>query len=275
MALYAIGDVQGCFESLQALLDKIKFNKNRDRLWFTGDLVNRGPQSLEVLRFVKQLGEKAVTVLGNHDLHLLAISQDHAQLKNHDTLEDVLRAPDKQELLDWLRRRPLMFTSPELGISLIHAGLLPQWTIKQARLLANEVEQALRRNNNDQFFANMYGNEPNCWNDDLKDWERLRIITNSFTRLRYCDAEGHMDFECKGPPGTQSRRLLPWFEVPGRRTEPETLVFGHWSTLFSGQHGRSIALDSGCLWGGRLSAIQLDQSPYSFTDVKCKQHHTP
>ncbi|GMR18864.1 MAG: symmetrical bis(5'-nucleosyl)-tetraphosphatase [Gammaproteobacteria bacterium] len=275
MAVYAIGDVQGCFKALQSLLNKIRFDKNRDRLWFTGDLVNRGPQSLEVLRFVKSLGSRAVTVLGNHDLHLLAISRGHATTKEHDTLGPVLDAPDKDELLNWLRSRPLMFSDLELGISLIHAGLLPQWTIEQARLLAKEVECVLQGSKLDSFLENMYGNKPDCWSENLKNWERLRIITNSFSRLRYCDAEGRMDFHNKGAPGTQPAGLIPWFEVPGRRTKQETLVFGHWSTLPVNRYAGCIALDSGCLWGGRLTAVRIDTIPYNYIDVECKQHHKP
>lgn len=259
MAIYAIGDVQGCFQELTALLEKIQFNFNEDTLWFAGDLVNRGPHSLEVLRFVKQLGDKAVTVLGNHDLHLLAIAHGHSKLRKDDTLKPILNAKDRDQLLSWLRHRPLMHFDKKLNIGLIHAGLPPQWTVKQAQGYSLEVEEALSRKNYKSFFANMYGNQPDLWSNSLSGWDRLRFITNCFTRLRYLDGKGRLCLKAKGPVDSQSNGHIPWFQHSERRSKgKKRLVFGHWSTLgFYDQEG-VVAIDTGCVWGGKLTAVRLD-----------------
>lgn len=270
MATYVIGDVQGCFAALQALLDRIGFDARRDTLWFTGDLVNRGPQSLEVLRFVRDLGERAVTVLGNHDLHLLAVAAGASRHKARDTLEAVLAAPDRDELLAWLRRRPLVHHDPALGWLLVHAGLLPQWDVAQALALAHEVQSLLADRAAAGFFAHMYGDLPDHWRDDLQGVERIRVIINACTRLRYCDLEGNMDLRHKGRPGTQPPDLLPWFAVPTRRTRGTRVVFGHWSTLGRFQGEGVIGLDSGCVWGGSLSAVRLDGGEPRFVAVPCE-----
>lgn len=273
MAVYAIGDVQGCFDALRALLDKLHYDPAADTLWFTGDLVNRGPQSLEVLRLLTSL-PRLYTVLGNHDLHLLAVAAGQAARKN-DTFDDVLGAHDREALLGWLRARPLLHHDQQLGYTLVHAGLLPQWDLDTARRLAVEAEHAIAASPHNQLFAHMYGDAPDQWRDDLAGWARLRVIINAFTRLRYCDAQGRMDLQAKSRPGTQPAPLLPWFEVPGRKSRGVRLVFGHWSTLGAGVRDGVLALDSGCLWGGSLTAARLDAEYPEFADVRCAQQQAP
>lgn len=271
MSVYAIGDVQGCYDALRRLLDALHFDAGGDRLWFTGDLVNRGPDSLKVLRYVLGLGERAVTVLGNHDLHLLAVAQGRARIKKHDTLDELLAAPDRERLLDWLRRRPFLHHDPDLGYTLVHAGLLPQWDLPTAQRLAYEAGQALAGDEAGEFFAHMYGDLPDHWRDDLQGFDRLRVIVNAFTRLRYCDLEGNMDLRLKGAPGTQPAGMLPWFQVPHRLNRNLRIVFGHWSTLGAVQGDGVICLDSGCLWGHELSAVRLDTPEVIWTRVPCPE----
>lgn len=261
MATYAIGDVQGCYGELMALLDLIRFCPRTDTLWFTGDLVNRGPNSLAVLRYVKSLGERAVTVLGNHDLHLLAIYSGHSKLRKDDTLSEILNAEDCDELLTWLRHRPMLYRDAGLDISLLHAGLPPQWTMEQAQQCAIEVESILRGDRHSKYFENMYGNKPGRWKPSLTGWDRMRFITNCFTRLRYVDSDGRLCLGAKGPIGSQPLGCMPWFLHPARQTQEATCVFGHWSTLGFYQGDGVIALDSGCLWGGKLTAARLDMEP--------------
>lgn len=256
MALYAIGDVQGCFGELQSLLEKLHFDPARDRLWFTGDLVNRGPRSLETLRFIRALGDAAVTVLGNHDLHLLAVAHGVSRTKRRDTFGDVLGAPDRDELLDWLRHRPLLHS--EGGFHLIHAGLPPQWTLYDAARFSGEVESCLRGEDYRSLLQHMYGDKPDLWSESLAYWERLRFTTNCLTRLRYCDIHGRLDFRQKGPPGSQPGNLLPWFQVPGRLSAGADILFGHWSTLGFFAGNGVFCLDTGCLWGGELTALRVD-----------------
>ena len=274
MAVYAIGDVQGCFDALRALLDKLHYDPSADTLWFTGDLVNRGPQSLEVLRLVAAL-PKGQTVLGNHDLHLLAVASGQATRKNTDTFGDVLAAPDRDTLLDWLRSRPLLHHDPQLDYTLVHAGLLPQWDLATARRLAAEAEQAIVRSGHNALFTHMYGDTPDHWQDNLAGWARLRVIINACTRLRYCDAAGHMDLRPKGRPGRQPPHLMPWFQVPGRASHASRVVFGHWSTLGVHHADGVVGLDSGCLWGGALTAVRLDTEAPVFTAVACTQRMAP
>jgi bis(5'-nucleosyl)-tetraphosphatase (symmetrical) len=272
MAVYAIGDVQGCYPALMKLLAQIGFDSDRDRLWFTGDLVNRGPLSLEVLRFVKGLGERAECVLGNHDLHLLAVGAGAARLKKRDTLDDILQATDRNELLHWLRMRPLLHHDDDLGYTLIHAGLLPFWNFADAQRLAHEAETVLRGDKVDEFFHHMYGDLPDHWNENLRGVDRLRVIINAFTRLRYCDLEGNMDLRPKGPPGSQPPDLMPWFQVPGRRSQEFKIIFGHWSALGLWNGNGVIGLDSGCLWGRSLSAVRLDSLPLEFFRIGCEPY---
>lgn len=256
MADYAIGDVQGCFGELRLLLDKMAFDPGRDRLYFVGDMVNRGPQSLQTLRFIKSLGGAAAAVLGNHDLHLLAVAFGVSKTKHRDTFGDILGAPDREELLDWLRRLPLLHSAGEFY--LIHAGLPPQWDMRAAARCAREVEEALRGDGAAEFFAHMYGDAPERWSEDLQGFERIRFITNCLTRLRYCDAEGSLNMREKCAPGGQAAHLLPWFRVPGRASEGAKIVFGHWSTLGFNVENNCYCLDTGCLWGGELTALRLD-----------------
>jgi bis(5'-nucleosyl)-tetraphosphatase (symmetrical) len=268
MAVYAIGDVQGCLDPLRRLLTQLGFGVTRDTVWFTGDLVNRGPDSLAVLRFVRGLGAAAVTVLGNHDLHLLAVAAGAAPRKALDTLDEVLTAPDREELLAWLRGRPLLHHDAALNYTLVHAGLLPQWDLADAQRLARETERALHERTA-EFFQHMYGNLPDHWREDLGGYARLRVIINAFTRLRFCDLEGNFDLRQKGAPGSQPPDLLPWFRVPGRRSARLRVVFGHWSAL--GRHcaDNVIALDSGCVWGRTLTAVRLDSAAPEFFEVAC------
>jgi len=275
MAIWAIGDVQGCYKPLQKLLEKIEFDRDRDTLWFTGDLVNRGPKSARVLRFVRGLGDRAITVLGNHDLHLLAIASGHSKLRGNDTLMDVLDAPDREELLGWLRRRPLIHTDPELGYTMVHAGLLPQWNLRLSHQLAEEIEAHLQSDNYADFFPHMYGDKPNHWHSSLQGWDRLRLITNVFTRLRFCDADGYADFFQKGNPDKVDDNLMPWFQVPGRKSEGSRIVFGHWSTLGLVRGTDYLCLDTGCLWGGKLTAARLDADGAPTVSQKCKKQQTP
>ena len=268
MAVYAIGDLQGCFSELQHLLELIEFEPGADTLWFTGDLVNRGPHSLETLRFVHALGEQAVTVLGNHDLHLLAAAFDPGHANRNDTMLPILRAPDRDELLHWLRHRPLLHHDNSLGYTLIHAGLPPDWDLAQAGEHARELETVLQDDSYADFFEHMYGNHPDRWSDDLQGWDRLRVISNCFTRLRFCDAQGHMALQEKGPPGSQPKAFKPWFAHAHRNSRTLRIIFGHWSTLGPCTEPGIFPLDGGCVWGGELSALRLEDQPIRVS-VQC------
>jgi bis(5'-nucleosyl)-tetraphosphatase (symmetrical) len=251
MATYAIGDVQGCCDELQALLAEIGLGAD-DKLWFVGDLVNRGPKSLEVLRFVRALGERATVVLGNHDLHLVTQHEGLARARKDDTFNDVLDAPDRTELVDWLRRRPMMHAAD--GYAMVHAGLLPQWTIGKALQLAHEVERALAAPDYRDFLANLYGSEPAQWHDALAGWNRLRVIVNAMTRLRFCTPDGRMDLRAKGIKPPRGHRA--WFDL--RPPDDRTIVCGPWSALGLRLRPGVAALDSGCVWGGHLTAMRLE-----------------
>jgi len=259
MAVYAIGDIQGCYDPLRRLLDRLRFDPAADALWLVGDLVNRGPHSVEVLRLVQGLGEGAVVVLGNHDLTLLAIAAGQVKPKRKDTFHTILDAPDHGELLDWLRRRPLLHHDPALGFTLVHAGLPPQWDLALAQRGALELEATLRGPEYEDFLAHMFGGEPRRWRDDLAGYDRLRFTVNALTRMRFCTIDGTLSFTEKGPPGSQEPGLLPWFAVPGRRNADLNLVFGHWAALGYFRAPGIYALDSGCVWGNRLTAIRLDE----------------
>jgi bis(5'-nucleosyl)-tetraphosphatase (symmetrical) len=258
MAVYAIGDVQGCYDPLQRLLDTLRFDPGTDRLWFAGDLINRGPQSLATLRFIRSLAGRAVAVLGNHDLTLLAVAAGHVKAKKPDTYDEILSAPDRDELIDWLRHRPLLHHDDELGFTMVHAGLAPQWDLQQALDCARELESTLQNSRVDDFLSRMFGSEPKRWSDDLQGFERLRFITNCLTRMRYCTTDGTLSFAEKGPPGSQPAHLLPWFRVPGRKNSDLNIVFGHWAALGLHREAGIYALDSGCVWGMQLSALRLD-----------------
>lgn len=251
-----IGDVQGCHDSLLALVKKIRFRRGRDQLWFVGDIVNRGPRSLDTLRAIRGLGEAATVVLGNHDLYLLMVAAGWRKRGKDDTLQPILDAPDADELLDWLAARPLMHVAGRFAM--VHAGLLPQWTIPQARALASEVEAVLQGPGRQAFLADLAGNEPAAWSDALKGQDRLRCIVNAMTRMRFCSPDGQMEFKHKGPPGNAPEGALPWFAIPGRARDSHTVLAGHWSALGLHQVPGFVGLDTGCLWGGKLTAYRLE-----------------
>lgn len=275
MALWAIGDVQGCDRELGQLLKALDFSPERDRIWFVGDLVNRGPDSLAVLRRVKALGGAANVTLGNHDLHLLAVAHGRASLRGGDTLDDVLRAADRDVLLDWLLHRPLMHQEPEFKLVLLHAGLPPEWDVATAAGCAREFEAALRRDPGG-VFEGMYGDRPDRWDGGLAGSDRLRFIVNCFTRLRYLDAEGRLALRAKGSPRKAgSAGLTPWFAVKDARWRGTRVVFGHWSTLGLFRNEDVTGLDSGCVWGGALSAVRLDAPDGRFVSVDCTDRGRP
>ena len=258
MAVYAIGDVQGCHDELRRLLDLLRFDPARDRLWLTGDLVNRGPDSLGVLRTVRGLGAAATVVLGNHDLHLLALDAGVRPPRSGDaSLLPVLAAPDSGELLDWLASRPLLHRDPGLGWTLLHAGLPPQWNLSTAAACAREVEQALAADRV-AFLKNMYGNDPDRWSDDLPAKRRRRFAVNCLTRLRFVDRDGRLLLQLKGTPDTTPPGAIPWFRHPDRASAGQRIVFGHWSALGYLREAGVLALDTGCVWGGSLCAARLD-----------------
>ena len=270
MADYAIGDVHACLDPLRRLLERLAFDPARDRLWFTGDLVGRGPQAAETLRFIRDLGGAAESVLGNHDIHCLAVAAGHGRLRRNDRLEPLLEAPDAGDLLHWLRQRPLL-TEPARGLTLVHAGIPPQWDLATARQCAREAENWLRGGSADTLFAHLYGNEPASWSAELSGWPRLRFIINALTRMRFCHADGRLDFGENGPPETAPEGLHPWYETPGRRLPPQetTVISGHWSRLGCRQGPGYVSLDTGCLWGGQLTAMRLDATPPTFTQLDC------
>jgi len=256
MALYAIGDIQGCHAEFCQLLDLIAFSPASDRLWLVGDLVNRGPESLAVLREVRKLGDAATTVLGNHDFHLLTVAAGHRSPHRSDTLDAILQAPDRDELIGWLAARPLVVVEGER--LLVHAGLLPQWTPATALMLSREVQQMLAGDRAQEFLSVLYGDEPRQWTEDLSGYDRLRVAVNACTRLRFCTADGTMEFREKRGPGHTPEGFLPWFAQPDRLTARMTVVCGHWSTLDLMLAPDVLMLDSGCLWGGTLTGIRLD-----------------
>lgn len=275
MAVFAVGDIQGCYDDLRRLLDRLRFDPDEDELWLTGDLVARGPKSLQTLRFVKHLGLNAVTVLGNHDLHLLAVAEGLQAEKPNDMLREVLDAPDAADLLEWLRHRPLAHYDAQLGFLLVHAGLPPQWDRGVALACAREVESVLRGNAYRDLLEQMYGNEPSRWDPTLTGIGRLRFIINALTRMRYCTPEGDLDFKEKGSVGEQPEHLLPWFRVPGRRNADLDVVFGHWSTLGNPETPHAWALDTGCVWGGTLTALRLDGEECHWLSVNCPGAQKP
>jgi len=256
MATLAIGDVQGCYDQLMRLLESARYDERRDVLWFVGDLVNRGPQSLATVRFVRGLGERAVTVLGNHDLNLLAVAEGIRKPHRGDTNGDILAAPDRDDLMAWLRRQKLLHV--ENGYAMVHAGLLPQWTISQAAALAREVEAALRAPGYRQFLRDMYGNEPARWRDDLAGTERLRIVVNAMARMRLTSADGALELNYKMGLDRVPKGYLPWYDAPQRASRGITILFGHWASHGVLVREDVVCLDSGCVWGRALSALRLE-----------------
>ena len=274
MTVYAVGDVQGCLDELQALLERVGFDRGRDALWCVGDLVNRGPRSLETLRFFRGLGDRAVCTLGNHDVTLLALAAG-APARSRHQLHAVLDAPDCGELIEWLRRRPVLHHDPELGYAMVHAGLLPPWSLRRARELAGELEAFLRGDAWARELPLLYGPKPRRWRESLAGRKRLRFLLNAFTRMRYLDAKGRLELDCKSAPGRQPAGLRPWFEAPDRRARDARIVFGHWSTL--GYHAAANAwgIDTGCVWGGGLTALRLDPDAPKAFRVPCQQRSRP
>ena len=272
---YLIGDVQGCCDALQRLLERIAFSPSRDRLYLLGDLVNRGPASLATLRLAMQLGDAATCLLGNHDLHLLAVAHGVRKAHRSDTVQDILDAPDREALLDWLRHRHMAHSAH--GWLMVHAGVVPQWDAAQTLAFAAEVEAVLRGPDLPAFLHTMYGNEPDQWNEGLSGTARLRFIVNTLTRLRFCTVDGRMDFETKDSAASAPEGFMPWFEVPGRRSETARIAFGHWSTLGLIQRENLLALDTGCVWGGQLSAAVLDDAGtvQEIVQVGCEQAQVP
>jgi bis(5'-nucleosyl)-tetraphosphatase (symmetrical) len=270
---YLIGDVQGCCDALDRLLRKLDFSASRDRIFVLGDLVNRGPQSLATLRRLRGFGDSAVCLLGNHDLHLLAVAHGGRRLHRSDTLTDVLDAPDREAWVEWLRHRPMAAFAQ--GWLMVHAGVLPQWTVDDTLKLAHEVETVLRGTGAGEFFQVMYGNEPLRWQPVPTGAERLRLIINALTRMRFCAADGTMDLANKEGAGGAPAGYFPWFEVPGRRTAGTPMAFGHWSTLGLINRPDLLALDTGCVWGGQLTAVRIDGERREVIQIDCEQAQKP
>jgi len=277
MATWAIGDIQGCHDELVRLIEKIRFDPANDRLWFCGDLVNRGGQSLAVLRLVKSIGDRAIIVLGNHDLSLLAVAERKRedQARVNPELREVLFAPDRDELLNWLRQQRLLHIDRELGFLLVHAGLFPRWTTEMAIEAAGEIEERLRSEGYRRLLKQLFGNKPDMWNPKLRGIDRLRASINVFTRMRFCDVRGRIAFGEKGAPGTQRPGLYPWYEVPGQNKRDIRIVCGHWSTLglFTGLGIHAI--DTGCVWGGSLTALRLDLAEPEIVSIKSDRKPAP
>lgn len=275
MSLYLIGDLQGCYTPFKQLLDQVGFSPSRDQLVCLGDMVNRGPESLQVLRQLMAWEGSAEAILGNHDLHLLAAAQGVRKLHRHDTVQDILNAPDREALLQWLHQRPLALRRN--GWLLVHAGVLPQWTAEQTLTLAQEVSSVLASAQGPEWLHHMYGNQPDHWRHDWPTTDRLRVIVNALTRLRFCNAEGVMEFETKDSAASAPPGFMPWFEVPGRLTTHTPIAFGHWSTLGLVHQPHLLALDTGCVWGGCLSAAQIGPKGevQAIAQVQCPQAQAP
>ena len=275
---YAIGDVQGCFDDLLRLLEKLDFDPDIDRIWFTGDLVNKGPNSLELLRFVRGLGNAAISVLGNHDLYLLAAAAGTVKIRKKDTITEILDAPDCEEFLFWLRHQPVLHHSEALGFTMIHAGLPPQWDLETAMQCANELETVLQNSGYEDLFLNLSEEGPLRWREDLEGWRRLRFITNCFTQLRWCDVRGRIDLPGKRRTASyKKKRSRPWFEIPRRASKQLRILFGHWAKLAVNQPTKGatgvIPLDTGCASGGRFTALRLED--WRYFSLKCKNKAVP
>jgi bis(5''-nucleosyl)-tetraphosphatase (symmetrical) len=277
MATYAIGDLQGCYDPLMRLLDKLRFDPRQDTLWFAGDLVNRGKQSLETLRFVRSLRDAAICILGNHDISLIAAH--HGLRKPHKSLKTLLDAPDYPELITWLTQRPLLHVDTTLGYAISHAGIPPQWDLTTAQTCAREIERELRSPTVADWLAHVYGDQPDTWNPVATKYDRQRYILNAFTRMRYCRPDGSLEFNTKSNPfGSNqsssliSTELIPWFKYPTKQTLGLTTLFGHWSTLGYYNGNYVIALDTGCVWGGQLSAIRIDTKNQQLISIQCDDY---
>jgi bis(5'-nucleosyl)-tetraphosphatase (symmetrical) len=275
MSVYWVGDIQGCDAPLGQMLDHVGFSVSRDRLYVLGDLVNRGPSSLAVLRRLQNMGSSVQCVLGNHDLHLLALANGARSPSKSDTLQEVLDAPDRNHLLNWLQHQSLALF--EENVLMVHAGVLPQWSLSETLALARELENILQGDGATEFLINMYGNEPAQWQSDLQGMDLWRCALNAFTRIRFCSPSGHMEFKTKEGSAKAPAGFMPWFEVPGRQTADITIAFGHWSTLGAVDRNDIWALDTGCVWGGCLTALQRDHlsDPPRRIEIKCPSYQTP
>lgn len=259
MSTYAIGDLQGCLEPLQRLLERVNFDPSEDKLWLVGDLINRGPDSLQTLRLVYQLRHSVTVVLGNHDLHFLAVACGHRHQSRHDTFDTLLEADDLTGMMTWLRGCPLLHRDPQLGFTMVHAGIPPIWDLAQAEARAREVEAVLQGDQFEHYLAHMYGNEPSRWGDQLVGPERWRLITNYFTRMRFCTAEGELELRTKASAEQHPVGFLPWFAHPEHRCRHDKILFGHWAALRGQTTASNVyALDTGCVWGGSLTALRLE-----------------
>ncbi|WP_236214609.1 symmetrical bis(5'-nucleosyl)-tetraphosphatase [Metapseudomonas otitidis] len=274
MTTYAVGDLQGCLDPLKCLLDRVAFDPARDRLWLVGDLVNRGPKSLETLRFLFAMRDSVTCVLGNHDLHLLAVAHNVERLKKSDTLREIIEAPDAGDLLDWLRRQKLVHYDEARDIAMVHAGIPPMWTLAKALKRAAEVEEALLDDARlPLFLEGMYGNDPACWDSDLQGITRLRVITNYFTRMRFCKADGTLDLKSKEGADTAPPGYRPWFAHPSRKTRGQKIIFGHWAALEGKCNEPGLhALDTGCVWGGTMTLLNIDNGQRISCDCKEPRH---
>lgn len=270
MSTYAIGDIQGCFAQLKDLLEKIDFKSDKDKLWFAGDIINRGPDSLKTIRFIKSLEDNAITVLGNHDLHLLAIANGHKKQGKRDTIQEILDAKDSQAILDWLIQRPLFYYQEKHNVCMSHAGIFPEWNIHQALTYSAEVQNILTGHQSHEFFRHMYGDKPAKWSVHLSGWDRLRFITNVFTRMRYLRDDMKLSLKEKGAPGKQPDNIKPWFEFE-RPDSQLNIVFGHWSTLKNPNIDYLHPLDTGCLWGGELTALKISSKMKKRITINCPQ----
>ena len=270
MATYAVGDIQGCYSALKELLDSVDFSPSRDTLWAAGDLINRGPENLNTLNYLHSLGDAFKCVLGNHDLHFLAVAKGSQQLKRKDTIQDLLTAKNHQTLVDWLLQQPLIHHDDHLNITMVHAGIPPIWSLKEALERGEEVQKVLKSKHAKVFFDNMYGNTPNIWHKKLNGAERLRIITNYFTRMRFCDAEGQLELETKTGPQQAPKGFAPWFSYRDHKIKKKTVIFGHWASLEGNTNtDHFIALDTGCVWGGALTMLNLKTKEKIFIDCDC------
>lgn len=270
MATYIVGDIQGCYRALTTLLDAVCFNADRDKLWLVGDLVNRGPDSLKTLQFIRSLGDQVEVVLGNHDLHLLAVHYAGHKLRSSDTLKAVLASKDCDSLMDWLRSRPLFHFDPDLNFGMVHAGIYPGWSVSTTLKRASEVEKLLQGDHFAGFLKRMYGNEPESWSDLLEGEDRYRFIVNALTRMRFVDADGRLDLDAKGAPKNAAEGAVqPWFGFKQSAIKHNRIAFGHWSTLPTAQYGQCYALDSGCIWGGRLTALRIDKRVPRWYSCSC------
>ena len=274
MAVYAIGDVQGCYDQLRRLLDLLNFDPVSDRLWLVGDLVNRGPRSVETLQYVMGLGKSAVTVLGNHDLHVMALAMGLRKHSPRDQIDSLLSHKERDVLFDWLRRQPLLHHDDSLGYTMVHAGLAPEWDLDTARRCAREVESVLESDQCHDLIRAMYGDEPDRWSSDVRGIDRWRFIINCFTRIRYCDAQGRLVLKDKGPPRDAPAGLVPWFQVPSRKSRDLKIIFGHWSTLGRYDGDGVYCIDSGCVWGGALTALRIDRTP-QWHSIPCPESCPP